>query len=595
MKVINRLLDSFLDWKTKHISHQQFLMILSSLIGFLAGMVAVALKNLTYLIQSMLENEVIDPYHTAFYFIFPLIGLFLTRVIVRFLLKRELNMGIPAIMDIMIQRKGIMKKYETYGSILTAPLTVGFGGSLGLESPTVFSGAAISSRLSRIFRMNQASRTLLIGCAAAGAMSSLFKAPIAAIIFAVEVFALNLTLVSLIPLILASISAILTSYFFFGSDIILQFTFTEDFEIREVPFFILLGALASVCSIFFTKLHFGILKRFGKIKSTFNRFVIGGLSLGLLIFLFPPLYGEGYDMINNLLQENYGYALETSYFNQYLENIWVVVLLLACLFIFKIIATSVTLGAGGIGGLFTPVLYLGSTMGHCFALIINNLGILNSPLSVSNFTLVGMAGLLAGIMHAPLTAIFLIAELTSGYELFVPLMITAAISFMITSQYQPHSVYTMELARQGKVFSHDKDEMVLTQMDISEVIETNFIPLEIGMTLGEVVKNGVIKSSRNIFPVIDKSHNFKGIILLDDLRPIMFNQQLYEEIKVMDIVQAAPEVIDVQKDGVQTTMKKFNTSGAWNLPVVQNDRYIGFISKSKLLTMYRQKLMEVTV
>ena len=595
MKVINRLLDSFLDWKTKHISHQQFLMILSSLIGFLAGMVAVALKNLTYLIQRMLENEVIDPYHTAFYFIFPLIGLFLTRVIVRFLLKRELNMGIPAIMDIMIQRKGIMKKYETYGSILTAPLTVGFGGSLGLESPTVFSGAAISSRLSRIFRMNQASRTLLIGCAAAGAMSSLFKAPIAAIIFAVEVFALNLTLVSLIPLILASISAILTSYFFFGSDIILQFTFTEDFEIREVPFFILLGALASVCSIFFTKLHFGILKRFEKIKSTFNRFVIGGLSLGLLIFLFPPLYGEGYDMINNLLQENYGYALETSYFNQYLENIWVVVLLLACLFIFKIIATSVTLGAGGIGGLFTPVLYLGSTMGHCFALIINNLGILNSPLSVSNFTLVGMAGLLAGIMHAPLTAIFLIAELTSGYELFVPLMITAAISFMITSQYQPHSVYTMELARQGKVFSHDKDEMVLTQMDISEVIETNFIPLEIGMTLGEVVKNGVIKSSRNIFPVIDKSHNFKGIILLDDLRPIMFNQQLYEEIKVMDIVQAAPEVIDVQKDGVQTTMKKFNTSGAWNLPVVQNDRYIGFISKSKLLTMYRQKLMEVTV
>ncbi len=594
MKVIDRLLDSFLNWKTKHISHQQFLMILSSFIGFLAGMVAVALKNLTYLIQRMLENEVIDPYHTAFYFIFPLIGLFLTRIIVRFFLKRELNMGIPAIMDIMIQRKGIMKRYETYGSILTAPLTVGFGGSVGLESPTVFSGAAISSRLSRIFRMNQASRTLLIGCAAAGAMSSLFKAPIAAIIFAVEVFALNLTLVSLIPLILASISAILTSYFFFGSDIILQFTFTDDFEIREVPFFILLGALASLCSILFTRLHFGILNRFGKIKSTFNRFLLGGLSLGVLIFFFPPLYGEGYDMINNLLQENYGYALETSYFNQYLGNIWVVILLLASLFVFKIIATSVTLGAGGIGGLFTPVLYLGSTMGHCFALIINNLGVLNTPLSVSNFTLVGMAGLLAGIMHAPLTAIFLIAELTSGYELFVPLMITAAISFMISSQYQPHSVYTLELARQGKVFSHDKDKMVLTQMNISEVIETNFVPLEIGMTLGQVVKEGVVKSSRNIFPVVDQGY-FKGIILLDDLRPIMFNQQLYDEIKVRDIVQAAPEVIDVQKDGIQAAMKKFNTSGAWNLPVIQNDRYIGFISKSKLLTRYRQKLMEVTV
>ena len=595
MVLLSNLIEHFLDWKTKHLTHQQFLMILSAVIGFLAGMVAVILKNLTYLIQLLLENEVIVQYHTAFYFIFPLIGLFLTRVIIRFVLKRKLEMGIPSILKAMLRRKGIMKKFEMYGAIITAPLTVGFGGSVGLESPTVFSGAAISSNLSRLFRMNQASRTLMIGCAAAGAMSSLFNAPIAAIIFAVEVFALDLTLISLIPLLLASVSAVLTSYFFFGSDIILQYTFTDEFKVSEVPYYILLGCLASVCSIYFTKIYFGIGNRFQKIKSSFNRFLLGGLILGILIFFIPPLYGEGYEMINNLLQENYLYALNTSYFNEYLDQIWVVVLLLSGLFLFKIVATSVTLGAGGIGGLFTPVLYLGSTMGHCFALIINNLGILKNPLSVSNFTLVGMAGLLAGIMHAPLTAIFLIAELTSGYELFVPLMITAAISFTLTSQFQPHSVYNMELAREGKVVSHNKDHVVLTQLRISEVIESNFVPLELGMTLGEVVKEGVAKSARNIFPVIDGENKFKGIILLDDLRPIMFNQKLYDEIKVSDIVQAAPEIIHLHQDGIDKIMKKFQTSNAWNLPVVEDDRYIGFVSKSKLLTAYRQKLIEVSV
>ena len=361
----NNFLERFLDWKSKHLTHQQFLMTLSAVIGFVAGLVAVVLKNLTYLIHLLLENEVIAAYHTAFYFVFPLIGLFLTGVIVRFVLKRNLEMGIPSILKAMIRRKGIMNKFEMYGAIITAPLTVGFGGSVGLESPTVFSGAAISSHLSRLFKMNQASRTLLIGCAAAGAMSSLFNAPIAAIIFAVEVFALDLTLVSLIPLLLASVSAVLTSYFFFGSDIILQYTFTDEFRVSEVPFYILLGCLASFCSIYFIKIYFGIGDWFEKIKSSFNRFLIGGLSLGVLIFFIPPLYGEGYEMINNLLQENYLYALNTSYFNEYLDSIWIVVLLLVGLFVFKIVATSVTLGAGGIGGLFTPVLYLGSTMGHC--------------------------------------------------------------------------------------------------------------------------------------------------------------------------------------------------------------------------------------
>ena len=489
-----------------------------------------------------------------------------------------------------------MQKFQTYASLITAPLTVGFGGSVGLEAPTVATGASLSSNLSRMFRMNQASRTLLIGCAAAGAMSSLFQAPIAAIIFAIEIFSLDLTLVSMIPLLLASISAILTTYFFFGSDIILHYTLTDEFDISDVPFYILLGILASLCSIYFTRIYFKFAEIFKKIASPWKRLLFGGLALGLLIFFIPPLYGEGYDVINNLLQENYLEALGTNnLFSEYLGNIWVVIALLAGLVIFKIVATSLTLGAGGIGGIFAPVLFMGSVMGHCYALIMNHLGILKTPLSVSNFTLVGMAGLMAGIMHAPLTAIFLIAELTRGYELFVPLMITAAISFMITNQFQPHSVYTLDLASRGELITHNKDQAVLTLMNIHQVIEKGFVPLNININLGEVIKQGVVKSSRNIFPVVDEDNNFKGVLLLDDLRPVMFEQKLYEELKVNELMQTAPEIIDIEKDHMKEIMKKFQETTAWNLPVVRDGKYVGFVSKSKLLTAYRQKLIEVTV
>jgi CIC family chloride channel protein len=295
------------------------------------------------------------------------------------------------------------------------------------------------------------------------------------------------------------------------------------------------------------------------------------------------------------LAEDYLEALGTNFFNDYLDNIWIVIILLAGLVIFKILATSLTFGAGGIGGIFAPVLFMGSAMGHCFALIINNLGILKTPISVSSFTMVGMAGLMAGVLHAPLTAIFLIAELTGGYELFVPLMITAAISYMITNQFQPHSVYTMELAKRGDLLTHNKDQAVLTLLNIQQIIEKNFVTLNIDMNLGDVIHDGVIKSSRNLFPVIDENRKFLGIILLDDIRPIMFDQKMYEEVKVSDVMQRAPEIIDLRKDRPKDIMTKFQETNAWNLPVVEDEVYVGFISKSKLLTAYRQKLIEVTV
>ena len=590
------LLHKFLNWKSRNLSHQQFLMVLSSLIGFVAGIIAVIIKNLTHFMQVLLEGEFIINYHKAFYFIFPVFGLILVYLILKFILRKNVGHGIPTTLYAISRQKGIMKRFQMYASLITAPITVGFGGSVGLEGPTVATGASVGSNISRLFLMNQASRTLLIGCAAAGAMSSIFKAPIAAIIFAIEVFALDLTLASLLPLLLASVSAIITSYFFFGSQTILPFQLQDAFNISEVPFYILLGVTAAACSLYFSKVYFSLSAVMQKIRSQFLRLLIAGLMLGILIYFIPPLYGEGYNVINNLLQENYLQALGTNLFNEYLENIWIVVILLAGLVVFKILATSLTFSAGGVGGIFAPVLFMGSAMGHCFALILNNLGILREPISVSNFTLVGMAGLMAGVLQAPLTAIFLIAELTHGYELFIPLMITATISFLVTTRFQPHSVYTMDLARKGDLLTHNKDQTVLTLMNIQRVIEKNFVALNVDMNLGEVIKEGVVKSSRNLFPVIDENRKFIGVILLDDIRPIMFDEKMYEKVKVVDVMQRAPAIIEIEKDRMNEIMDKFQESKAWNLPVVENDgTYVGFISKSKLLTAYRQKLIEFTV
>ncbi|MCP9199500.1 chloride channel protein [Gramella sp. GC03-9] len=570
-------------------------MIISAIIGFIAGICAVTIKNLTHFIQVLLKGDTFISYHNAFYFIFPVIGLLIVYLIFKFIIRKKIGQGIPSTLYAISRQKGIMKRFQMYSSLITAPITVGFGGSVGLEAPTVATGASIGSNLSRLFLLNQTTRTLLIGCAAAGAMSSIFNAPVAAIIFAIEVFSLDLTLASLLPLLIASVSAVLTSYFFYGSDIILPFYLEDAFTISEVPYYMLLGTLAAVCSIYFTWVHFSLMKIMFRIRSKILRLLTSGLLLGLIIFFIPPLYGEGYSVVNNLLQENYLEALGTNLFNAYLENIWVVIFLLTGLVIFKIIATSLTLSAGGIGGIFAPVMFMGSAMGHGFALLLNNLGLFNNQISVSNFTLVGMAGLMAGVLHAPLTAIFLIAELTHGYELFIPLMITAAISYMITSKFQPHSVYTMELAQRGDLLTHDKDHTVLTLMNISQVIEKNFIPLDINMNLGDVIHQGVVKSSRNIFPVVDENRNFMGIILLDDIRPIMFNEKLYDEVKVQDIMQQAPEIIDLDTDRMKNIMQKFQESDAWNLPVVKEGKYVGFISKSKMLTAYRKKLIEVTV
>ncbi|MGV6845982.1 MAG: chloride channel protein [Lutibacter sp.] len=584
----------FLKWRYAHISNKQFIAISSAIIGFMAGLGAVILKNFTHLIQHLLEGKFIKDIHQAFYFIFPIIGLLIVIVLIKYVVKKKIGHGIPSTLYAISKQKGIMPSHQMWASIFTAPLTVGFGGSVGLEGPTVATGAALGSNFARMFHLNQTTRTLLIGAAAAGAMSSIFKAPIAAIVFAVEIFSLELTLASMIPLLLASITAILTSYLFLGDDVLLHFQLQEKFLLKDVAFYILLGVFTAYISIYFSKVYFFISDYFKKFKNPYKRLLIGGLLIGIIVFMVPPLFGEGYETINNILKGNVGNVVVENLFHIKIGNIWSIIILLIGLVLLKVVAMSLTFSAGGIGGVFAPTLFTGSITGFVYAMIINYSNILHHHLSLTNFAMVGMAGLMAGVLQAPLTAIFLIAEITGGYELFVPLMIVASISFLISKKYIPHNIYAEELAKKGELITHNKDKNVLMMLEIDKVIETDFIIINPKMYLGEIVHNAIVNSHRNHFPVVGEDGEFLGVIRLDDIRSIMFNTTLYDKVKVEDLAHSEPAIIDYNKDSMEIIMAKFKTTRAWNLPVVKDGKYYGYISKSRLLTSYRRKLIEVT-
>ncbi len=564
------------------------------MVGLLAGLGAVVLKNLTHFIQTLLEGKIIKDYHHAFYFIFPIIGLFLVYIIQKYFIQKKINHGIPATLYAVAKKNGIMERYKMYASLITAPITAGFGGSVGLQGPAVSTGAALGSNLAQFFHIDAKTRMLLIGCATAGAMSSMFKAPIAAIIFAVEIFSLDLAFSSLVPLLLASVSAVVTSYFFRGQDVLFRFDVTDVFRIKDIGFYILLAIGTGFASVYFSKIYFLITKGFEKIESPIKRLLIGGVIIGILLFFIPPLFGEGYGLINNLLQGNHLKAIgNVPFFSDFSENIWIIIALLIGITFFKAIAMTVTFSAGGIGGIFIPTLVMGSAIGNVLAKIINNLG-LGFHVSESNFTLIGMTGLMAGVLHAPLTAIFLIAEITGGYELFVPLMLVSAISYALTKHFVAYSIYTEELAKRGELLTHDKDSNAILLMSKKAIVERDFISLNPEMSLGKMLKKAVAKSKRNLFPVVNDDNDLIGIILLDDIREIMFNKKLYKKVFVRDLMHNAPDVIFYNRDSMQSIMEKFTQSNAWNLPVLRDGKYYGFISKSKMLTVYRNKLKEVS-
>ena len=584
----NRL-SRFIRWRYKNVSDKWFVFVLSVLVGFLSGFIAVTLKNLTYLIQAALQPAIVNT-DNWIYLVLPLIGLVLVHLYVKYVHRETIGQAVSSILFVLSKRGAKLSMKDCYTPLLTVPVTVGFGGSVGLLGSAIASGSAMSSQVSRLLHLDVKKRSLLIACATAGAISSIFQSPIAAVIFALEVFSLDLTLLSLMPLLLASVSGVLTRYFFLGNELLFDFELQGGFELRDTLYYVFLGIATGFGSIYFTKMYFAIQRLFARLKNPLHRLLIGGIAIGLLLYTIPPLYGEGFGLINNLLAADALAALGETPFDQFTDNAWVVIALLIGIIFFKAIAMTTTLAAGGTGGIIIPTLVVGSALGNTVAQILAVLGIGREVYS-SHFTLIGMAGLISGVIHAPLTSIFLIAELTGGYELFVPLMITASISYVITRGTLDYTIYTKELKAQGALLTHDKDQNVLTLMKMDEVIERNFIPLHPEMSLGEMLHNSVAKSSRNLFPVLDDEEKMVGVILLDDIREMMFQTELYDKRFVKNLMHAPPEYIFYEEDDMKVVMKKFQDSGAWNLPVIRQGKYNGFISKSKMLTAYRRKLI----
>ena len=592
MRTTARWYIKFLQWKTQYLTHRQFILLLCGLVGVATGFAALAMRSLTHFIEEVLVGNIIRYINYGFYVIFPAVGFLLVYWVKKYIIRKEVSHGIPSILYAVAKQKGIMKRFQAYGSILTAPITIGFGGSVGLEGPMVVTGAGISSQVARLFHINQSDRMLLLACACAAALAAIFKVPLAGILFAIEVFGLDLTLSSLLPLFVASLSGVLTSYIFFGNAAVLPIYVGDSFLMHNIPFYLLLGVVGGFMSAYFTFVYEGVNRFFSKFSSAYLRIVIGGAILGLLVFVMPPLYGEGHEVINHLKAGHPELSISSNIFGWNLENPWVVILLLGGLVLFKVVATSVTFGAGGVGGIFSPMLFMGGVMGNCFARIINQIDILPYKLPLANFTLIGMTALMTGVLHAPLTAIFLIAEVTGGYSLFVPAMVTAVVSFSIAKYFNKYSIYTMELGRKGELVNQDKDQAILTLMDMESVIETNFVPVYTDMTLKGVVYEAVRESSRNIFPVLDREKgSLEGVILLDDIRHLIFEKELYDKVSVLEMMQPPPALIQMGQDTMNQVMDKFQNTAAWNLPVVKNGKYIGFISKSKLLTVYRRKLI----
>ncbi len=568
----------------------QIMITLSIIIGFVVGVIAVLMKNIVFYIRELLTGDFSVRYSNYQYVIYPAIGILATVLFVKFILRKPVRDGIPNVLYAISKERGILKKHNTFSSIITSALTVGFGGSVGLEGPTVVTGSAWGSMIANALRLNYKQTLAVLGFAAAAAMSAIFKAPIAAIVFALEIILFDMTMTALVPLLVASITAALTSYVFLGQDILYPFVIDHKFELNQTPYYIALGLFTSLISVYFIKTYVVSGRVFNKIKNSFTRFIIGAGALGGLIFLLPSLYGEGFEVINEGLSGNLEFIFDNSVFYNYSDNIPITLILLLAIVLFKVVATSLTFRAGGIGGIFAPTLFIGTMTGLLFASVVNYLGIAELP--VANFALVGMAGLLAGVVHAPLTAIFLIGEITGGYDMFLPIMLVATISYAMAKLIVPKSIYTIQLKNRGEVITHHKDRALLTMMNINNLLEKDFSFIDHKATLGELVKV-ITNSTRNIYPVIDKDFNFYGIIFLDQIRDIMFKPEMYDDTAVHNLMFMPSNIVDM-KDDMETIAGKFQHSGKYNLVVLKDGKYVGFLSRANVFSHYREILKDMS-
>ncbi len=583
-------LDSLRRWRETHIKEKTFVVILALVVGAVSGLAAVLLKFLIGFIAGILTKHVHISEGNYEYLVFPVVGILLAGLYVRYVIKDDIYHGVTRVLYAIAQRKSRLKPHNMYASLVSSSVTIGFGGSVGAEGPIVFTGAAIGSNLGQFFRLTPQTLMLLVGCGAAAGIAGIFKAPIAGVLFTIEVLLIDLNSRSVVPLIISSVTGATVAYAFTGYNVEFFFSQSEPFFTSRIPFVILLGLFCGFVSLYFNKTIEKMETMFARITNHWVRFAIGAVILSLLIFLFPALYGEGYGAINNLLNGDVKPLFDNSIFYNHHNSVWWAVALVGCLCFTKVFATSATNGGGGVGGTFAPSLYVGCMAGFFFAFLLNSLGVIDPslPLSHKNFALLGMAGVMAGVMHAPLMAIFLTAEMTGGYDLFLPLLIVSVVSYLTSRILLPYGIYSRRLAKRGELLTHHKDKSVLTLLKMDSVIETDFTPVHPEMSLKEMV-DVIAKSSRNLFPVINEKGHLLGVVLLDDIRNIMFRPDLYRRIYVERFMSAPPAQIEVGTP-MEQVMRTFDETKAWNLPVVEDGKYVGFVSKSKIFNSYRELL-----
>lgn len=578
---------NMITWREHHIKQKHFILLLSFFVGIGAALAAVILKEAIHLIQYMLTSFFKEGEANYWYLAYPFIGIVLASLFVRFIVKDDISHGVTKILYAISQHKAIIKLHNIWTSIVASSITIGFGGSVGAEAPIVLTGSAIGSNLGKFFKMDQKTMMLLIGCGAAGAIGGIFKAPIAGVMFTFEVLLIDMTMTSLVPLLISSVTATSVSYFLTGNEAMFHFEHWEPFTLSRIPFIIILGVVCGFVSLYFTRGMNRLEQVFKKLNTPLKKMLLGGAMLGVLIFLFPPLYGEGYNTIGELLNGNSESLFNRSLFYEFRDETWAIMLYLSLIVFFKIFASAATNGGGGTGGIFAPSLFVGCLTGFVVAEGFDALGL---DIPKSNFAFAGMAGLMSGVMHAPFTGIFLIAELTGGYDLFMTLMITSTISYVTIKAFEPHSLYAIRLAQKGELLTHHKDKAVLTLLKMENVIETDLEKVSPEMSLGELVKV-ISQSHRNIFPVVDADGKLLGAVFLDEVRNIMFRPELYQRFFVKDLMVSPPARICVNMP-MEKVMDVFEQTNAWNLPVVdENDVYMGYVSKSKIFNSYRHVLV----
>ena len=569
----------------------RMMILLALVVGLGSGIAAVVLKQMVHFVEWILTGWFNTPADSFLYLLYPGIGMLLALLFVKFIVKDNIGHGVTKVLLAVSKNESKIKSHNTWTSVAASSVTIGFGGSVGAEAPIVYTGAAIGSNVARLMGLSYKNMTILLGCGAAGAVAGIFKAPLAGVLFTLEILLFNISMTSILPLLLSTISATVISYIFLGGAPPFECTLSP-FEIGNIPFYVILGLFCSAFSVYFTRMTLWLEDKIKSIKRPMLRWALSASCLGLLIFLFPPLFGEGYEYLHELLNGGTIDLEGQTILAFFLRSAWLVPVFFLLVLLLKVFSMSFTNAGGGVGGTFGPTLFIGAIAGFVVSRTINLIGG-GTVVPEQNFVLVGMAGLMAGVMQAPMTAIFLIADMTGGYELLIPLILTSTISYAATRAIEPYSIYTKRIAKRGELLTHDSDQAVLTLLKTNDLVEADFHTVKIDATLGELVEV-VSKSKRNIFPVVDSRNHFQGFVSLEDIRRDMFKKDLYKSQHVFNFMKSAPAYVYVNEK-MDSVMRKFEQTGAWNLPVVEDDRtYVGFVSKSKIFSAYRDQLKQVS-